>query len=134
MCNECVLSAQRRYVSVSSLVGLDRPSCSPFSPARWRAQSAGSRRPPPPGARVRPWPAAPEDGDDDDGVDDDGDVDGTAPRSSSAPSPSSPAPPVLVVPDPLAPCLVGRVRVAPARDVPWKYLELGYLLSIFLLI
>ena len=26
LCNECVLSAQRRYVSVSSLVGLDRPS------------------------------------------------------------------------------------------------------------
>ena len=61
-----------------------------------------------------------------------GDVDGTAPRSSSAPSPSSPALPVLVFPDPLAPCLVGHVRVAPARDVPWKYLQLGYLLSIFL--
>ena len=73
LCNECVLSAQRRYVSVSSLVGLDRPSCSPFSPARWRAQSAGSRRPPPPGARVRPWPAAPDDDDGDDGDDvDDG--------------------------------------------------------------
>ena len=39
----CVLGAQtqRRYVSVSSLVGLDPPNISPFEPARSRAQSDG---------------------------------------------------------------------------------------------
>ena len=79
----------------------------------------------------RLWPSD-DDGEDDNEGDDDGNGDGTAPRSSSAPSPSSPAPPVLAVPDPLAPCLVGHVRVAPARDVPWKYLQLGYLPLIFL--